>query len=316
MLPWNAKLKLIVSDVDDTIAGVFKDASLEMIQELEKLLYEGLFIYLISGQSVKNIYNRVVKLIRKELCQKIIISHCNGAEVFYFNNQGELISEPVFSIVNIHKEKIDHHVFREITGKLLMEFHLEKFPVMDIETFKQLTAGNVYCVMVDDRGIQISFDFINGLRMFDYYNIADYLAGNQIDDIRIPIIKRAKELFYQAKLPMEPILAGLFAIDFTVAGVTKGLPIKNLITYGQKFQVNLPENIILTSYEDIEVWGDNFYVTKDGADLNISKALPPETRSISFRPIGEDEIPLNYNIVSWDGKYQLQEGLLEYLKSR
>jgi hypothetical protein len=45
-------------------------------------------------------------------------------------------------------------------------------------------------------------------------------------------------------------------------------------------------------------------------------ALHHKTRSISFRNICSRDILQNYNIVVWEGKSSLHEGLLEYLRSR
>lgn len=55
---------------------------------------------------------------------------------------------------------------------------------------------------------------------------------------------------------------------------------------------------------------------KPDIDRHISEALPKEVRSIDFRKENPKELPAGYNIVVWNGKKQLHDGLLEYLASR
>jgi hydroxymethylpyrimidine pyrophosphatase-like HAD family hydrolase len=305
MIGWNDHIKLIVSDVDDTIAEVYKEVSGEMVNELELLMSEGRILFLISGQSLSNIYSRILRHINRKFLHQILVGHCNGAEVFGFEPSGHMIPEPFFSINNILNRKVNHIEWRNIIRQILNEFNLKAFPVMDIDRFKVLTKNDRHCIMLDDRNVQISIDFINGLEM-----------NNFSADIRIPIIKRAGELFGCADLSVEPHLAGMCAIDFSIKGVTKGLPLTRLISSGEKYQIELPERIIFSDHREIEIWGDNFSVSKDGADCYMSLALPKESRSISFRNLSPDDMPENYNLMVWDGEYRLHEGLLEYLQRR
>jgi hypothetical protein len=305
MIGWNKQIKLIISDVDDTIAEVYKEVSKEMVKELESLLSEDKILFLLSGQSFINIYRRILRHINRKYLHQVLVGHCNGAEVFGFEPSGDTIEEPLFSIKNIQKRKVNYKEWRNIIQQILNEFNLKAFPVMEIDLFKTLTKNDCHCIMLDDRNMQISMDFINGLEM-----------DNFGDDIRIPIIKRAEDLFKCADLPLEPHLAGTCAIDFSIEGVTKGLPITKLICSGETYQVELPERIIFSNHREIEIWGDNFSVSGDGADCYMSLALPKETRSISFRNLSPDDMLENYNIVVWDGKYRLHEGLLEYLQHR
>jgi len=60
---WNNKVKLIVSDVDETIADLFVPASPEMAAELNSLLSEGKSLFLVSGAGFASIKRRVVDLI-------------------------------------------------------------------------------------------------------------------------------------------------------------------------------------------------------------------------------------------------------------
>jgi len=87
---WNNAVKLIISDVDETIADLYVAASRKMIRELETLLEEGKILFLISGQGVFNIQKRIVDHIRKSLRNRILIGHCSGVEVWEFDEAGNL----------------------------------------------------------------------------------------------------------------------------------------------------------------------------------------------------------------------------------
>lgn len=316
MLNWNNEVKLIISDVDDTIAEVYKDASCEMICELEKLLCEGIVFLLISGQSFDNIFNRVIKFIDKKLLNKVLVSPCNGAEVIGFDKHGSVISTPIFSVDTVYSN-IDYTKIKSIISQIITEFNIETIEVMNLDEYKLATKGNPRAVMIDDRRLQISFDFINGCRINDFLSNKEInyeMSG--VNDIRLLILEKAKSLFKEANIPITAKLGGTFAIDFCVEGVTKGLPISKLVVLGKKFEARLPNKIIYSNHNQIQIWGDNFSLLNSGADLDMSLALPKEVRSISFRDIDNSEIIKDYNIVVWDGKERLHNGLLEYLLSR
>ncbi|MEK6960214.1 MAG: hypothetical protein AABX47_03510 [Nanoarchaeota archaeon] len=57
---WNDQVRLIISDVDETVADLYVDASPDMCKELEKILIEGKVIFFISGQSVQSVKKRIV----------------------------------------------------------------------------------------------------------------------------------------------------------------------------------------------------------------------------------------------------------------
>ena len=79
-ITWNSKVQLIISDVDETIADLYVEAIVEMVQELEKILGEGTILFLISGQSVKNIQWRITDHIRKHLRKRILTPIVERAE--------------------------------------------------------------------------------------------------------------------------------------------------------------------------------------------------------------------------------------------
>jgi len=314
---WNDKVKLIISDVDDTIAPVYKNASNEMIREIEKLLSEEKVIFFLSGQSYTNVYGRVVEHIDQKLRQRVLLGVCNGAEVFGYDNDGNKITDPVFSVEKLGNMNFDTVRLERVIDTILKEFSLVPYPVMEIEKFKEITNSNPLYIMMENRRLQITFDFINGLNFCDYdlpVNIPGILKN--VQDIRVPVIKRAKQLLEQEGLDVEPYMAGTFAIDFNIKGVNKSLPIENLISSGKAFCLDSCSKITFSDPDEIEIWGDSFSTLKNGADVFMSNAVPMECRTISFRDFAHDEIPGNCNIVIWNGNYRLYDGLLEYLNSR
>lgn len=59
---WNNKVKLIISDVDETIADLYVKAEPEMIQELTQLLQEGVAVFFVTGQGLKSVQWRIIDL--------------------------------------------------------------------------------------------------------------------------------------------------------------------------------------------------------------------------------------------------------------
>jgi hydroxymethylpyrimidine pyrophosphatase-like HAD family hydrolase len=97
MIKWNNRVKIIISDVDETIADLYVRATPEMINELEKILDEGKVLFLITGQSIKSIQWRIVDHIKKDLRKRIIVGHCSGAEVWGYKDNGKLRRAPFYS---------------------------------------------------------------------------------------------------------------------------------------------------------------------------------------------------------------------------
>ena len=131
IIKFNDKVKLIISDVDETIADLYVNASAEMIRELEKLLLEGRILFFISGQSVQSVQKRITNHINKKLRKQIIVGHCSGAEGWGFDKEGQLLQSPFYSLyknlANSQKRK-----WRAIIQELIREFKLEVFPTMPI----------------------------------------------------------------------------------------------------------------------------------------------------------------------------------------
>ena len=119
---WNNKVKLIVSDVDETIADLFVSASPEMAAELNSLLGEGKSLFLVSGAGFASIKRRVVDLIKPEYRKRVLVSHCSGAEVKGFDDKGNELERPYYSMYDrmLNQEKKD--TWREIVKQITDEF--------------------------------------------------------------------------------------------------------------------------------------------------------------------------------------------------
>lgn len=304
---WNNEVKLIISDVDHTIADVYLPASGEMISELEQLLSEGKVLFPITGQSVRSMQWRITDHIRKDLRKSILLGHCSGAEVWGFDKTGRLMEKPFYSHYNSISD-IQKKEWREKIQILVKEFRLKVLPAMPIDEFKKRSDNDPLCIMLEDRGPQITFEVVNG---HDLSNEDAERLGIIDNDLRIPILKMSEKLL--ADLPITARLAGVFAIDFAIKGVSKTTAVKYIINNKPALYELGIESL---QPRQIEVWGDKFSAIKGGTDRHMSEALPKAVRSITFREENPLEFPEGYNIVIWDGEKHLHDGLLEYLKSR
>lgn len=310
-------MRLIVSDVDETIADLYVRAEPEMIFELIRLLKEGKVIFFVTGQGLKSVQWRIIDQIPQSLTKHVIVGHCSGAEVWGYIPNGTLRSQPFYSVYTLSEKQKEK--WREIIQQLVKEFNLKIYPTMPVPEFLKQAGDNLLAVMLEDRGPQITFEVVNGYDLTPKQ--ADQLEtsipkthGNY--DLRIPILERAEQLFSEANLPITPRLGGIFAVDFAVKGVSKTTAVQHV----------LKDDSVLASLglnkEDVqnpnhmEVWGDKFSTIRGGTDRHMSEALPKEVRSIDFRQENAGEFEKGYNIVVWNGKYHLHHGLLEYLKSR
>jgi len=309
---WNPSLKLIVSDLDETIADVYKPAEKEMIKELEKLLKEGKVIFIITGQGIEGLEERVTSRIKKELRKKILLGTCLGAEVWGFDENGKLLEKPFYSLYESFSEA-QKKKWRTLIQQLIKEFDLEVFPTMPRDDYRKKTK-NPRAIMLADRGPQITFEVVNGTYLTEEQakelNVPE---TNGHYDFRIPIMKRAEKLFKENKIPINPHLAGVFALNFSMKGASKTKAVRYVIENKKLLSSLGLKNL---KNEDMEIWGDKFSIIRGGVDSQVSIALPKTVRSITFRKENPKEFPKGYNIVIWDGKKELHEGLLEFLKSR
>ena len=79
---WNQKLRLILSDVDETVADLYRPAEPGMLDALARLLDQGIALVLITGQSVDNVEQRVVMRLPARLRRRIAVGGCSGAELW------------------------------------------------------------------------------------------------------------------------------------------------------------------------------------------------------------------------------------------
>lgn len=318
-IKWNNELKLIVSDVDETIADLYVKAEPEMIKELTTLLKEGKAIFFVTGQGLKSVQWRIIDGILKSLRRKILVGHCSGAEVWGHDKQGSLLEQPYYSVYEGTVTEPQKKMWRELVKKVVSEFKLETYPTMPVSEFVIKSKRNPLAIMLEDRGPQITFEVVNG-----YDLTVEQIEKLEIDipethgayDLRIPILERADELFEKANLPITSRLGGVFAVDFAVKGVSKTTAVKHVLEDSSVLASLGLNNEDVKNPEVVEVWGDKFSTIRGGTDRHMSEALPKKVRSIDFREENPEEFMEGYNTVVWDGKEHLHEGLLEYLQLR
>jgi len=318
-IKWNDKLKLIISDVDETIADLYIKAEPAMIKELSFLLKEDRAIFFVTGQGLKSVLWRIVDNIPKSLRNSILIGHCSGAEVWGFDEKGNLLDKPYYSVYEEIVSEVQKKKWRKLVEKLITEFKLRVYPTMPVSKFIKKTESNPLAIMLEDRGPQITFEVING---YDLTTKQINEIGISIPkthgayDLRIPILEKADELFEGADLPITSRLGGVFAVDFAVKGVSKTTAIKFALKNKDILsKLGLNKNDVNTP-SFLEIWGDKFSTIRGGTDRHMSEALPKKVRSIDFREENPGEFLRGYNTVVWEGKEHLNHGLLEYLKTR
>lgn len=293
---WNSQTKLIISDVDETIADNYAPAEPKMIQELTRLLENDIALFLVSGAGLNRIQTRITDFIPQSLRKHILIAHCSGAEIWGFAENGELKNKPFYSMyegVFSDEQKVQ---WRDIVKQLINEFKLTTYDPMTELEFKQKTNNDPHSVILEDRGPQITFECINN------------------PELRIPLVKRAEELLTQAVLPVTPRLGGMWALDLAVQGANKTAAVMFALSDSATLPSIGLDLAIIADPTRIEIWGDRF-AKNQGTDWLICEALSKSVRAIDFRKENPTDFPNEYNIVVWDGEKQLQHGLLEYLQS-
>ena len=318
-ISWNNDLKLILSDVDDTIAETYTPAEPAMIAQLEKLLTGGCVLFLVSGGSLRRMQKGITDFLQPTARARVLISHCSGAEVWGFAKDGALRPEPFYSLYDQTMTVVQQTAWRRVVAQLVEEFGLRTHPVRPKAIFWKDVGQDPHDVMFDDRGPQITLEVVNGTDLSDEqratFNMNIPVTHGQCD-LRIAMLERAQVLFTEAGLPVTPRLGGMFALDLALAGVSKTSSIQKALAD----QVVL-ESVGLTR-EDlqrpgcIEIWGDKFSAIRGGTDRHMSEAVDPEVRSIDFRDEDPSEFLAGYNTVLWQGKHRLHQGLLEYLHTR
>jgi hydroxymethylpyrimidine pyrophosphatase-like HAD family hydrolase len=315
---WNPDIKFIISDVDETIADNFLPAVPEMAEALNKLLQEGKSLFLVSGAGFSRIKKRVVDLIAPEFRKRILVSHCSGAEVRGFDQAGNDLEIPFYTMYDQVLSQEQKIQWREIVEQVVHEFHLQPHETMPVKEFKETYGDNPLTVMLEDRGPQITFEFVNAynLTTMQIEKLRNHFPNFDMSDLRIPVMERIQQLFSDAQIPVTPRIAGVFALDLALKGVSKTTSVKFVLENEDALShVGLTREAIQNP-EAVEIWGDKFSVINGGTDRHMSEALPKEVRSIDFRRENSEEFMDGYNIILWDGEKELHEGLLEYLQMR
>lgn len=318
---WNSEVKLILADVDETIADVYTPATSEMIIALNKLLESGTTLFLVSGGGLASIMERITDKVRKDLRKKILIAHCSGAEVWGFDYDGKLNAKPFYGLYDEKLTDGEKIVWREIVEKTINKYKLKTFKTMPVSEFKKASSGNPLSVMFVDRGPQITLEFPNSydLNESEKFAVEKEIGLNIVShegtfDLRVPILNELNDLYQKANIKVKAKLSGIFALDSPIEGVDKTFAIKYVLDNNEILQkYGLSKNIKNNSI-NIEIWGDKFGLKKGGPDFQMCKAVLPDVRAINFRLEDPGEFEKGYNIVIWNGQKHLHEGLLEYLQ--
>lgn len=318
-IKWNPAVKLILSDVDETVADLYTEAKPEMIAQLRSLLEENKILFFITGQGLKSVQWRIVDQLPAYLRKHILVGHCSGAEICGYDESGVLLPEPFFSVYETQLDLHQKKIWREIVQTLISEFHLHCYPTMPVSEFMKQVGADPLAVMYEDRGPQITFECVNGYDMSPetVKTLAwDIPATRGVYDMRIPMLERADILLKQAHIPITPRLGGVFALDLAVEGVSKTTAVKTALQDYRVFShVGLHQRDIAEP-DSMEIWGDKFSVINGGSDRHMCEAVDPKVRAIDFRLEDTAEFMPGYHIVVWNGQKHLHNGLLEYLESR
>ncbi len=209
-IQWNNKVRLVIADVDETIAEVYTPAEPAMITELTSFLTGGGKLFMVTGGSLKRVREGITDLIDPSLRHDILISHCSGAEVWGFTDDGNLRTEPFYSIYNETFTEDMKKRWRQAVVLLIDEFGLRPHPAQPKTEFWEKISSDPRDIMLDDRGPQITLEVVNG------YDLTDEQLGlfkqelpNTHDgrrDLRIPLMQRAGELLAEMQVPITPRL--------------------------------------------------------------------------------------------------------------
>jgi len=287
------RAKLIFSDVDETVADLYAPATEVMSDNLNLLIGEGKSLVFISGQGKQNIYQRVVRGINPSLRRHVLVCECSGAATWGFDQNGNYHSAPYYSEYDVFTDRQKQH-WREIIDRLIHDFSLSVYPAMPLSEFLSSAPNSQNAIMVDDRGPQITFEVVHS------------------QELRQDIFSRAKEMLDAVDLPVDVVLAGTYAIDFTIKGVTKATAVKAILRSPQ-----ILGDIGLSScprMDEMLVLGDKFSMVNGGTDMNFLYGLNDRVTAIDFRKEKREELHPGYTILVWDGARELHGGLEEYLR--
>jgi hypothetical protein len=309
---WNDQLRLVFSDVDETVADLYRPAEAGMLDAITRLLDHGIRLVLITGQSVDSVEQRIVMRLTPSARKQIAVGGCGGAELWGYSATGDRNLVAFDSAISALNEE-QMLAWREAVQQLIAEFQLVPLPVMPITEFKLQHGNNPCHVLLDDRGPQITFEFPNAYQLSDVERaeISRRLATNvEETDLRVPFSRRAGELLKARSVPVTPRMGGVFAVDLAIEGVSKTRAVQAALRPDVLDALGLGGAV--PDAGEMEIWGDRFS-QQAGTDWLMCTALDPSVRAISFREEDPTEFPRGYNIQLWGGKQRLHAGLLEFL---
>ncbi len=315
---WNDEARLILTDVDQTLADDFTPAEPAMIEELSAVLGEGRSLFFVTGSPLIRLRTRIIDRLPPDLRHRVLVSHCSGAEVWGFDKVGKQRDEPFYSLYDELVNDRQKEQWRGVVAQLVDEFQLTAHKTQTLEAFHIKYGDDPFAIILEDRGPQITLEIVNGYNLNDSQREivkAKLPHLQEVIDFREPIVARAEALLAAANLPITPRFGGVFAIDLAIKGVSKAHSITAVLDRQdilESIQIK-PEDITHPSH--LEIWGDRF--DRDlGTDWLMCAAVDPRVRAIDFRKEDPARFPEGYNIVLWPGQHQLQSGALEYLRSR
>jgi hypothetical protein len=149
--------------------------------------------------------------------------------------------------------------WRKVVRQLVTEFRLVTYPPMPIPEFGLLHGDEPWHVMVDDRGPQITIEFPNAYQLS--HAARERISGRlgtrvEESDLRIPVSRRARQLLEAGSVPVSPRLAGIFALDLAILGVSKTRAVEVSLSPAVLHALGMATH--LPSAGKMEVWGDRF----------------------------------------------------------
>ena len=290
------------SDLDETLAPPFRDVSALLARELEALLAHGIALVVISGEGREGVHRRVVQHVMPGLRRHILVGSCMGAELWGYESDGMPRTSPFYSVYEEMPESM-RVAWRRVVANVLSEAGLLVFPEMPLEDFHSRAGDDPKAVILADRGPQITLVFANENHDEVTHSWRDVIMTN---------LTAALE---REGLPIVAIRGSSFALDLRIRGVAKRVAIEAVLSRDDVLEsVRLKRTELFPMAERVEVWGDRF--VGDGVDFEMVEALPPDVRAIDFRLEDEAALPADYGLVIWRGTAALEEGVLEYLRTR
>lgn len=275
---WNDSLRLAIADVDETIAGVYEVAEPEMHTELEDLLSEGVKLFMVSGGSLAQIKRRVTDDLDPSVRRNILISHCSGAEVWGFDESGELRDKPFYSVYEETFSEEAKTAWRAVVNQVIDEFGLRTHGVRPKPEFIEAYQDPLD-IMIEDRGPQITFEFVNATHLTEEqvaqlpYDVPESAIGTY--DLREPVLERTQVLLKEANVPVTPRLAGNFALDLAIEGVSKKSSIEIVMQSQEVLAAIGLQQSDVQDPSNLEIWGDKFSYMRGGTDRHMSEAVSP-----------------------------------------